>query len=48
VNRTIGAQATTLAYVDIISVMAVLVACLVPFVLLMKRPPKRAAAPSGH
>jgi DHA2 family multidrug resistance protein len=47
-DRTINLQASTLAYIDIVSVMALATACLVPFVLLMKRPPSRGAAPAGH
>jgi len=38
------AQAANLAYIDVISGMAVVVACLIPFVFLMKRPPKAAGA----
>ncbi len=37
-DRTIDVQSATLAYVDIISVMAVATLCLVPFVVLMRRP----------
>lgn len=43
IYRLIQAQAVTLAYVDVITVMAAVVACLIPFVFLMKRAPK----PSG-
>jgi MFS transporter, DHA2 family, multidrug resistance protein len=39
----ISGQATTLAYVDILSAMALVVVCLVPFVMLMRRP--KAGAP---
>ena len=42
-SRTISGQASMLAYVDIISIMAVVIMCLVPLLLLMKRPPKNAA-----
>ncbi|HEX4231462.1 MAG TPA: DHA2 family efflux MFS transporter permease subunit [Bryobacteraceae bacterium] len=44
------AQASNLAYIDVISGMAVLVACLIPFVFLMKRPPKQAGdeRPAAH
>ena len=35
--RMIGAQATTLAYVDVISFLALVVLCLAPFVLIMRR-----------
>ena len=34
-------QATTLAYVQVISLMAIVVACLVPLPMIMRRPPKR-------
>jgi MFS transporter, DHA2 family, multidrug resistance protein len=37
VSGLIDRQATTLAYVDVISVLAVIVLCLVPFLLIMKR-----------
>ncbi len=33
----IDAQATTMAYVEVISTLAVVVLCLVPFLLIMKR-----------
>ena len=35
--RMVGAQATTLAYIDVISYLALIVLCLAPFVLIMKR-----------
>jgi DHA2 family multidrug resistance protein len=41
-------QATTLAYIDIISVLALAVACLSPLVMVMRRPPKGAATPAAH
>jgi len=40
-------QATTLAYIDVISVLALVVMCLVPFVLIMRKPPKTSDAPAG-
>ena len=40
IYQMILGQATTLAYVDIVEVLAVLVACLIPLVFIMKRPPK--------
>jgi MFS transporter, DHA2 family, multidrug resistance protein len=43
IYRMVQAQATTLAYVDIVTIMAIVVACLIPLVFLMKRggpPPK--------
>lgn len=46
--RSIGLQATTLAYVDIISAGVVLLICLTPFVFLMQRPPRRMQAPAAH
>ena len=33
----IDRQATTLAYVEVISILAVVALCLVPFLLIMKR-----------
>jgi hypothetical protein len=33
----IDSQATTLAYVEVISILAVIILCLVPFLLIMKR-----------
>jgi MFS transporter, DHA2 family, multidrug resistance protein len=45
----ISAQATTVAYIDIITVLAVVVMCLSPLVLIMRRPPKTGApAPPAH
>jgi DHA2 family multidrug resistance protein len=41
-------QATTLAYIDIITVMAVAVALLSPLVLLMRRPKAGGPAPAAH
>jgi MFS transporter, DHA2 family, multidrug resistance protein len=43
INRIIQVQASNLAYVDIVWIMAVLVSCLIPFVFLMRR----GAPPSG-
>ncbi len=37
VGRMVQAQATTLAYVDVVSVLAVMVLCLAPLVTLMRR-----------
>jgi DHA2 family multidrug resistance protein len=37
ISMLIERQATTLAYVDVISILAIIVLCLVPFVLIMKR-----------
>ncbi len=44
----ITGQATTLAYVDILRVLAGVVVCLAPLVLIMRRPPKGGAAPPAH
>jgi len=41
----IAGQATTLAYIDVISVLGVIVICLSPLVLLMRRPPKTGGPP---
>ena len=48
IGQTVGAQASTLAYIDIISTMAIAVLCLVPFAFLMRRPPKGARAAAAH
>ena len=49
VMGTIQLQATTLAYVNAFFVVAVLVACLIPLPLLLKRPKTGAEAPpAGH
>jgi DHA2 family multidrug resistance protein len=37
VSFMIDRQATTLAYVEVISILAVIILCLVPFLLIMKR-----------
>jgi DHA2 family multidrug resistance protein len=34
-------QAATLAYVQVISLMAIVVGCLIPLPMIMRRPPKR-------
>ena len=41
-------QAATLAYTDVVSGMALIVACLVPLCFIMKRPPKDSVAPPMH
>ena len=41
-------QAATLAYTDVVSGLAIIVACLAPLCFIMKRPPKGLAAPSLH
>ena len=43
-SRMISGQATTLAYVDIIAIMAVGVLCLAPLAFLMQKPPKNMKA----
>ncbi|MBV8904935.1 MAG: DHA2 family efflux MFS transporter permease subunit [Acidobacteriia bacterium] len=49
VAHMIEGQATALAYMDVLSFMALVVACLVPFVLIMRRPKRaNAPAPSAH
>jgi MFS transporter, DHA2 family, multidrug resistance protein len=48
ISRMISAQATTLAYVDIISIGALMVIVLMPVAFLMKRPPKGARAAAAH
>jgi DHA2 family multidrug resistance protein len=40
-------QATTLAYVQVISLMAIVVGCLIPFPMIMRRPPPR-TNPAGE
>ncbi|MDP9055542.1 MAG: DHA2 family efflux MFS transporter permease subunit [Acidobacteriota bacterium] len=47
-SRTMAGQSSLLAYVDIISLMAVLVLCLAPVAFLMKRPPKNAEPVAAH
>jgi DHA2 family multidrug resistance protein len=44
------AQATTLAYVQVITGMALIVACLIPLPMIMRRPPvgKPAGEPAMH
>jgi hypothetical protein len=41
-------QATTLAYTDVVSGLAIMVACLVPLCFIMNRPPKHLEAPPMH
>jgi DHA2 family multidrug resistance protein len=47
-SRIISGQATTLAYIDIISMMALAVLFLAPFAFMMQRPPKRARPAAAH
>jgi hypothetical protein len=37
VSGVIERQATTMAYVEVISILAIVVLCLVPFLLIMRR-----------
>jgi hypothetical protein len=37
VSFIIDRQATTIAYVEVISILAVIILCLVPFLLIMRR-----------
>ena len=48
VGRMVGSQAASLAYIDIISAMAIAIMCLVPFALIMKKPPRGARAAAAH
>jgi DHA2 family multidrug resistance protein len=48
ISGLVTGQATTLAYIDIIYELALLVACLVPFVMIMRRPKPGAAPPPAH
>ena len=41
-------QATALAYKDVVSMLAILVACLIPLTFIMKRPPRGGAAPPAR
>ena len=45
-SRVVSGQAATLAYIDIVSAMALGIVCLTPLVLIMKKP-KRGAAPAA-
>ena len=38
ISGLIAGQATTLAYIDVVSVLALVVVCMIPLVLIMKRP----------
>ena len=48
ISGLLSGQATTLAYIDIISGLALLVACLTPLVLIMRRPQAGSAPPPAH
>ncbi len=48
IGGMIGAQSATLAYVNVIWIMAVVTLCLIPFVFLMRRNKPGGAAPAGH
>jgi hypothetical protein len=41
-------QASVLSYIDVLSLLAVLSITAAPLALMLKRPPKGAAAPVGH
>ena len=47
-GRTIAGQSSMLAYVDIISIMAVVILCLAPLAFIMKRPQKNVPSVSAH
>jgi DHA2 family multidrug resistance protein len=47
-SRTIAGQASTLAYVDIISYGAIGILCLAPFAFLMVRPPNSSKSVAAH
>jgi MFS transporter, DHA2 family, multidrug resistance protein len=40
IYRSVQAQASVLSYIDILQSLSVICACMIPLVLLMKRPPK--------
>lgn len=44
VMQILQAQATTLAYIKVVTLMAILVACMVPLPMIMRRPPKSKAS----
>ena len=44
ITGLIAGQATTLAYIDVISLLALVVACMIPLVLIMRRPKASQAA----
>jgi DHA2 family multidrug resistance protein len=49
IYNLVRVQATNLAYVDIVTVMAILVACLIPLIFLMRRgTPPKGDAPAVH
>jgi MFS transporter, DHA2 family, multidrug resistance protein len=49
INRVIQIQASNLAYVDIVGIMAVVVTCLIPLVFVMKRgAPPKGDLPAAH
>ena len=48
VSAMVQQQAASLAYKDVVSVLAVLVACLIPLTFIMKRPPSQGAPPPMH
>ena len=47
-SRIVSAQASTLAYIDIISIMALAILCLAPCAFLMRRPQKGARPAAAH
>jgi MFS transporter, DHA2 family, multidrug resistance protein len=48
IGDMVTGQATTLAYIDIITTLAIMVAVLAPFVLIMRKPKPGGPAPAAH
>ncbi len=48
ISGLIAGQATTLAYIDIVQILALVVVCLVPCVLIMRRPKQAITRPAAH
>jgi MFS transporter, DHA2 family, multidrug resistance protein len=44
IYQSLQQQASILSYIDVLQTFAIFCACMVPLVLLMKRPPKGATA----
>ncbi|PWU09552.1 MAG: hypothetical protein C5B51_06085, partial [Terriglobia bacterium] len=48
ISGLIAGQATTLAYIDVISFLSIMVICLIPFVLVMRRPKAAPTQSAAH
>jgi MFS transporter, DHA2 family, multidrug resistance protein len=46
IYQSLQAQASVLSYIDVLSMLAVFCACMIPMALLMQKPPRGMQAPA--